>query len=81
MLGQFDAEDYRRDEEEQAVANGEPEAILWIKKKKKKQFTFCMTKYFQLRKRSVNFGTFLYHTAQVLIKVLCEDALQVTGNR
>ena len=33
MLGQFDAEDYRRDEEEQTVANGEPEAILWIKKK------------------------------------------------
>ena len=28
MLGQFDAEDYCRDEEKQAVANGEPEAIL-----------------------------------------------------
>lgn len=31
MLGQLDTENYRGDEEEQAIANGEPESILKMK--------------------------------------------------
>ena len=32
MLSQLDTEDYRGDEEEETIANGEPESILRMKK-------------------------------------------------